>query len=362
MFQRRTQKAHRSFIKSSLFLLGAALLLNFLPRGLQSEAGAQMFKGKTFVVMVASSPGGGTDTTARLIARSWAKYLPGNPDIIVRNKPLQVTAANQFHHRTRPNGLTVGVFAGGGALAPVARNDKAVRYDPLKWGYIGQIERGPSVLLVRKKVLANLTNPKADPVVAGSAGAGYRPQDAMAIYGAEYGGWNIKMVPGYPSSSDMYLAYERGEIDMLGSGTARIIKRFLKGGETVALLLHSPRGDFPDIPTFEQFLGDKRPKGLAARAYSAFSASSSVDKFFVLPPGTPENIVKVLSESFQKVVRDPEFVSRAQKLLGKGFIAMTGSKTKQMVRDALVIPKDVIGSIVQIRKKYGLPIISQEAR
>lgn len=358
----QTLTGKRSVIRILSFFLSASYLCVVMLLAFQARAEAQDYKGKTFVVMVASSPGGGTDTTARLIARSWAKYLPGNPDLIVRNKPLQVTAANQFHHRTRPNGLTAGVFAGGGALAPVARNDKAVRYDPLKWGYIGQIERGPSVLLVRKKVLANLTNPKADPVVAGSAGSGYRPQDAMAVYGAEYGGWNIKIVPGYPSSSDMYLAYERGEIDMLGSGTARIIKRFLKGGETVALVLHAPRGDFPDIPTFEQFLGEKRPKGLAARAYIAFSGSSSVDKFFVLPPGTPENIVKVLSESFQKVVRDPEFVNRAQKLLGKGFVAMTGSQTKQMVRDAIVVPKDVIGSIVQIRKKYGLPIISQEAR
>ncbi len=108
--------AKRSVIRSFSFFLCAGSLCLVILLAFQARAAAQDYKGKTFVVMVASSPGGGTDTTARLIARSWAKYLPGNPDLIVRNKPLQVTAANQFHHRTRPNGLTVGVFAGGGLL------------------------------------------------------------------------------------------------------------------------------------------------------------------------------------------------------------------------------------------------------
>ena len=216
--------------------------------------------GKTFVVMVASSPGGGTDTTARLVARYWSKYLPGKPEVVVRNRPLQTAAANYFQRKARPDGLTTAVFAGGGSLSPVARKASSVRYDPLSWEYIGSIERGPSVQFVRKSALERLKDPGAKPVAVGSSGPGYRPSDAMAVYGAEYGGWNIKIVHGYPSSRDVYLAYERGEVDMFGSGTSRIIRRFLKG-DAVALAVHEKRADFPEVPTLEELLGDKLPKG-----------------------------------------------------------------------------------------------------
>jgi len=113
-----TLTAKRSVIRSFSFFFCAGSLCVVMLLAFQARATAQDYKGKTFVVMVASSPGGGTDTTARLITRSWTKYLPGNPDLIVRNKPLQVTAANQFHHRTRPNGLTAGVFCRRGGSCP----------------------------------------------------------------------------------------------------------------------------------------------------------------------------------------------------------------------------------------------------
>ena len=313
------------------------------------------FAGKTFVVMVASSPGGGTDTTARLVARYWSKYLPGKPEVVVRNRPLQTAAANYFQRKARPDGLTTAVFAGGGSLSPVARKASSVRYDPLSWEYIGSIERGPSVQFVRKSALTRLKDSGAKPVAVGSAGPGYRPSDAMAVYGAEYGGWNIKIVHGYPSSRDVYLAYERGEVDMFGSGTSRIIRRFLKG-DAMALAVHEKRADFPKVPTLEELLGDKLPKGMARKAYRIWSGPSSVDKYFVLPAKTPAAVVKALRASFDKVLADPGFQKDAKKILGKGYRPLTGPDTKQLVKDSLVIPDEVMSFNEKLRKKHGLPI------
>ena len=313
------------------------------------------FSGKTFVVMVASSPGGGTDTTARLVARYWSKYLPGKPEVVIRNKPLQTAAANFFQRKTRPDGLTTAVFAGGGSLSPVARKASSVRYDPLSWEYIGSIERGPSVQFVRKSALARLVDPSAAPVAVGSSGPGYRPSDAMAVYGAEYGGWNIKIVHGYPSSRDVYLAYERGEVDMFGSGTSRIIRRFLKG-DAVALAVHEKRADFAEVPTLEQLLGDKLPKGMARKAYRIWSGPSSVDKYFVLPAKTPATVVTALRASFDKVLADSGFQKDAGKILGKGYRPLTGPETKQLIRDSLVIPDEVMSFNRKLREKHGLPV------
>ncbi len=342
-------------MKPAVGAIVAGMLLCAAVTAVAPTAQAVDFSGKTFVVMVASNPGGGTDTTARLVARYWSKYLPGKPEVVVRNRPLQTAAANFFQRKARPDGLTTAVFAGGGSLSPVARKASSVRYDPLSWEYIGSIERGPSVQFVRKSALARLKDPGAKPVAVGSAGPGYRPSDAMAVYGAEYGGWNIKMVHGYPSSRDVYLAYERGEVDMFGSGTSRIIRRFLKG-DAVALAVHEKRADFPEVPTLQELLGDKLPKGMARKAYRIWSGPSSVDKYFVLPAKTPAAVVKVLRVSFDKVLADPGFQKDARKILGKGYRPLTGPETRQLVKDSLVIPAEVASFNDKLRTKHGLPI------
>lgn len=342
-------------LNRGIFSVLGTVIFVFAMVAQQAWSDSLNFAGKTFVIMVASSPGGGTDTTARLVARFWGPYLPGNPEVIIRNMPLQTKAGNFFHHKARPDGLTVGVFAGGGSLSPVARKDSSVLYDPLQWGYIGSIERGPSVQFIRKEKLANLTDPQAQPVAVGSAGPGYRPSDAMAVYGAEYGGWNIKIVPGYPSSRDVYLAYERGEIDMFGSGTNRIIKRFIKEG-AVALAVHEHRADFPEVPTLEKLLGDKLPGGKIQDAYRVWSGPSAVDKYFVVPPGTPDATIEALRGSFEKALQDPGFVKAAQKILGKGYHALSGPATKELVKKSIVVPDEIMSFNQKLRSKYGLPV------
>jgi tripartite-type tricarboxylate transporter receptor subunit TctC len=66
-------------------------------------------KGKTVTMIVASPPGGGTDTSGRLIAPLLANLLPGKPSVIVRNIPGAegVTAMNYFVRQVAPDGLTV---------------------------------------------------------------------------------------------------------------------------------------------------------------------------------------------------------------------------------------------------------------
>ena len=318
------------------------------------------YKGKTFTVMVATRPGGGTDTVGRLVARFWSDHIPGNPDILVRNKPLQVIGANDLHNRVRPDGLTVGVFAGGGSLGPVARHSKSVRYDPTKWGFVGSIERGPSILLIRESALPRLRDPKAEPVAMGSVNTD-RPQDAMAIFGMEYMGWNLKFVLGYPNSNSFYLAYGRGEIDMFGSGTTKIIERFIKDEGAVPLAAEVDRPDMPKVPTFEKLMGDNKPKGVKWDAYRAWAGPSSVDKYFAVSPGTPKALLNILRASFQATTQDPEFVKQARNILGGGYVVLDGPATRALVEGAIVIPEGALKEITALRVKYGLPKISRKA-
>ncbi len=323
-----------------------------------STAAAQDFyKGKTLTVVVASNPGGGTDTTARLATRFWADHIPGKPEILIRNKPVNVIAANELQHQTRPDGLTVGVFAGGDTLGPVARKAAAVKFDPTIWGHIGSIERGSTIQIVRKSALDRLKDPKAKPVAVGSVAAD-RPQDAMALFGSEYLGWNIKFVLGYPSSSEVYLAFERGEIDMFGSGTNKILRRFIDSGEAVALAAESPRRDFPNVPVFEAYLGDKKPAGNEWQAFRAWAGPSTIDKFFVVPPGTPDAHLQTLRSSFMAATKSPEFEKQAEATLGDGFNILSGEDTHAQIKAVLIVTPEVQQVANALRKKYSLPVVT----
>ncbi|HWG04495.1 MAG TPA: hypothetical protein VG271_05735, partial [Beijerinckiaceae bacterium] len=45
------------------------------------------YKGKTIRLIVGFSAGGGADANARLIARHYGHYIPGNPNVVVENMP-----------------------------------------------------------------------------------------------------------------------------------------------------------------------------------------------------------------------------------------------------------------------------------
>lgn len=337
----------------------AALLvtgLGLVP-GTDAFAADDFYKGKTFTVMVGTRAGGGTDNAGRLVARFWGNHIPGNPKVLVRNKPLQVLAANDLHNRIRPDGLTVGVFAGGGSVGPVARKSKSVRYDLRQWGYIGSIERGATILMVRKSAYSRLMDRKAKPAAMGSVSTD-RPQDSMAVFGSEYLGWNLKFVLGYPNSNQMYLAFERGEIDMFGSGSRKILKRFLDTGEAVPLAAEVPRPDYPKVLPFIKVIGDKKPSGKEWKAFKAWTGGSAVDKYFAVTPKTPKKLIDILRVSFKATTQDPGFDKQAKNTMGSGYAILSGPETRAIIMGALEIPPEAIGVMKALRAKYGLPDVS----
>ncbi|MDP4595156.1 MAG: hypothetical protein NWT00_11460, partial [Beijerinckiaceae bacterium] len=44
-----------------------------------ADAVEDFYKGKTVIIIVGTSPGGGYDTYARLLQRHFSKHIPGNP-------------------------------------------------------------------------------------------------------------------------------------------------------------------------------------------------------------------------------------------------------------------------------------------
>jgi tripartite-type tricarboxylate transporter receptor subunit TctC len=72
---------------------------------------SDFYKGKTISFVVGLAPGGGYDIYARLLARYFPKYIPGNLKVIVENRPgaASGTAATYVYRIAPKDGTVVGV-------------------------------------------------------------------------------------------------------------------------------------------------------------------------------------------------------------------------------------------------------------
>lgn len=338
-----------------------SLALGLISHPVRAVSGDVNYAGKTIRFLVSSNPGGGTDAAARVVARFLPKYIPGNPETIIQNMPGGggTIANNYFYANGKPDGLWLFQDSSSG-LGNFTRGGSRIKYDPRQNRAVGSITRGGSLMMVRKDAKSRLTDPKAKKVVVGDSD-GIRTWVATLVWAAEYLNWNLRFVYGYPGSQELQLALRTGEIDIWGTSNAKLINDFVKEGKHEVLFQQEDqrRPGYPDVPTFVEVLGDKKPTGAAWEGYLAWSGPNEIDKFLVAPRGTPDPIMGILREAFVKMAKDEGFKTQATNFFGDAWRTRTGEKTQVMIRDVTTISKDAERVLTQLRKKYGLPTGAQ---
>jgi tripartite-type tricarboxylate transporter receptor subunit TctC len=286
-------------------------------------AQAADFKGKSIAMVIGSEPGGGTDNSGRLFAPFLEKYLPGNPSVVVRNMPgaQGITALTYVVQQTKPDGLTLITASSQQANPLTYRRAPGVGYDPTTFRYVGGVGRGGTVVLISKEAETRLYDKTAKQVFLGAVD-GIRSGEQVAIWGAEYLGWNIKWIIGYRGTSASTLALESGEIDMFTTGTLAQIKRLTESGKFKILnqtgVLENGkwtgRPEFGDAPYFQVLMEGKISDPVAQQAYRHWESVNALDKWSALIGGTPDDIVDAYREAFTKMYADPQFMERGLKV------------------------------------------------
>ena len=347
----------RKNIAALALLCGASMLA---AEGAKAEVN---FKGKTIEVLLGSAAGGGTDGTTRLVGSFLEKHLPGNPGMRYRNIPGGHGAKALIDFmKVKPDGLT---WAGGssGHVDPNALRKSSADYNPTKFGYFGGVQRGGSIVFMRKDHLSNLTDKSKPPVVIGVVD-GDRSWEQMIIWGAEILGWNTKFVVGYPGSAMMMLAVRRGETHMMGTSNLFLLKDMFATGEFVGVAQLGAgasvgddieqRAEFGKIPTFNTLVQGKL-HGLAAETFDFWSALNDVDKWYALPPGTPKEIVDTYRAAWDKMVKDPEFIKQGKLLFSADFTPVTGKHMEDVVGKTAYPKSEIVSFMDQLKVKNGLP-------
>lgn len=277
---------------------------------------------KTITMIVGYPAGGGVDAAGRLIAQFLTKYMPGNPPVVVRNMPGADgrVALNFFIRQVKPDGLTL-TTGSSTQLDPMNYRASTAQYDPTKFNFVGGLSRGGTFQVISKDAEQRLKDKTAPPVAVGAVD-GTRSGEQMTSWGMQFLDWNAKWVVGYRGASETSIALERGEVDIISTSNAFLIKRLLDTGK-FKLLSQSGivvdgklrrRTDFSDTPVMAELIAGKLTDQGARDAFSYWESICLMDPWAALPPDTPAPIVATYREAFSKMLADPEFLEKGKRI------------------------------------------------
>jgi tripartite-type tricarboxylate transporter receptor subunit TctC len=342
----------------------AALAALLLPASALAQTPSLDFKGRTVTMIIGFPSGGGTDQAGRMIGQFLAKYMPGQPDLIVRNVPGAdgLTASNYFVQQVKPDGLTI-MMASSSTSDPIHFRKPEAKYDPSKFGIIGGVGRGGSIMVISKDALTRLYDRSKPPVIMGTPAGVPKAGNLMTTWGIEYLGWNAKWVTGYKGTQDLAIALERGEIEMVSTSNMSEVQRMTEGGKaqmfaqsgTILNGKYAPRSDAPSVPVFSDMMEGKITDPLALKAFAYYQALSAMDKWLVVPPDTPAEITQVYRAAYEKVSKDPEFFERGRRL-SDDFEVRAVSDVELLVRTLWSTPSNALGHVNTLLKKQGIGI------
>ncbi len=323
------------------------------------------FKGKTITMIIGYAAGGGTDLSGRLIAAFIGKFLPGEPTVVTQNVPGAdgMTAMNFFVRQTKPDGLTL-TMGSGSQADPTHYRKPQSHYDPTKFAFIGGAGRGGSALIINRAAETRIYDGGAPPVIMGTTSGAPRTNMQMAAWGKEFLGWNLKWILGYRGTSDLFVALDRGEIDMTATSNLGPIGKILATGRFKVFVQSGalkdgafrPRGDFGDAPLLPALLDGRITEPLAKKSFDYWmTVHSGPEKWLALPPDTPPPIVEAYREAFQRMVSDPEFLDRARRM-ADDFTPLEHRDAELWMNALATASPEAIGYIATMLRKQGIKI------
>lgn len=320
------------------------------------------FAGKSVNLTIGFAPGGGVDLYARTLGRHIGSKLPGNPNIVPLNKPGAggVAALNDWSRQADKDGLSVTV----GALSqtdPDSLRETQARFKPADFKMVGGIGAYSQGIFIRDDAKARLTDKSAKPVIVGMVGSTLRGATYAILWGSQFLGWNVKFVPGYPSTGEVRQALERGEVEMATFGADRDLEYLTKTIKVTALAQtgqvqegkRTKRSALGDAPIFSDLIAGNIKDVEAQKAFNYWEEVSQIGMWLALPPGTPDGVVNTYVKAFEETNKDPAFLDEYNKISPGWLVAHKRDLEKQVTELAKVTP-ETMKYIDEAQKRAGL--------
>jgi tripartite-type tricarboxylate transporter receptor subunit TctC len=320
-------KERNAKLKANLWPIMTLLLAAIVLWPGIGEAQKPYYQGKTLTLLVDFTAGGPTDIECRIYARYLRKHLPGNPSIIVTNRPGAGgrVAMNWFYGVARRDGTVAGCMTAG------TRYQEFYLGDPAEVGLKANIDEIIPVMFtpvvsvgaIRSDVPPGLKRPEDLLKAKGWYAGGFTVESnkdlkfrsLFDLVGARY-----NYVTGYPGAADLLGAFMRKEIDYVDGSTPfylSMVKPVVDEGRAVPLWYSSPT-EIPEIrpgykaDDFVRKLTGKEPSG---PLWELFLMGDSY-RMILFPPRVPKEATEAMRAAFRSLARDQAFLEEYRKVVG----------------------------------------------
>lgn len=308
----------------------------------------QFYKGNTLKVVIGHSAGGGYDLYARLLSKHLRNYIPGHPTIVPQTMTgaggLRVT--NFLYSAAPKDGSVIGTFSRSIPTIPLLAPPGT--FDARKFTWLGSMSGETSLCLTGKtSVVRTWQDMLTKPSIMGGQAVG-ADSDVYARLYKNVLGAQIKIVSGYPGTTEITLAMERGEVDGicgLSWGTVKVSHPEWRQNKTVNFLLQAglnPDPDLPDVPFAMDVVKDPEKKQIL---YLHF-APQAMGRPFAAPPDIPADRKAALIQAFNSVMKDPELLAEAAKAR-MDIDPMTGSQIDELLAKIYATPAGIVAKAAQ---------------
>ena len=336
------------FTTRSAVPLALSVALLTVPAPAAAQGPESFYKGKTVRIMVGFTPGGGYDVYARQLARHYARYIPGNPTVVVQNMPGAANLKSvQYLAAGAPADGTLLVTFNPGLITQSLTAPDKVPVKFLDYAWIGNVSEDFRVCFTW-----NATGIRSwrdflakDKVTFGNTGVGTSAyiDDRMLT---DLFGVKLHAVMGYPGSADKRIAIERGELDGDCGSWTSLPDDWLRDNKITLLVRFSPTlapGMPASLPYAGDFLTDPKQKQIL----DLLTAGAVVGRPYIAPRGVPPDRLAALRAAFDATMKDPDFLADAarQRLL---VTPMTGAQVETFIKELSQTPPDVIAAAKQI--------------
>jgi tripartite-type tricarboxylate transporter receptor subunit TctC len=261
---------------------------------------AQDYPAKPVRLIVPSSPGGGTDTTARIVAPRLTELL-GQQVVVDNRAGAAAMLGSEFVARAAPDGYTL--LIGQSTLVIVPSLYRKMRFDPLKdFAPVTKLIVIPLLLVSHPAVPARnlkelmaIARAKPGQLDYGAGAYGGNGHMSMALFLLNTG-LDINHIP-YKSGNAGIVETLSGEVPIM-MGNLLVVMPHVRAGKLRAYGVTSAKraAGIPEIPTI---------------AEAGVPGYESTQWFGALAPaGTPRDIVTRLHREFTRVLADGEVRKR----------------------------------------------------
>lgn len=326
------------------FVGATALACCVLTATAQAETPEEFYKGRRVELIVGSGAGGGYDEYARLLARHMGKHLPGEPSIIVKNMVGGGgrTAAQHIYSVMPKDGSGFGSTLRQVAFEPLYQNDTS-KMDGTKFSWIGSLNSEVSLCVTwHTKNIKSIDDARKREVLIGASG----PASSDVILARvlnRFAGTKLKPVLGYPSSTEVHIAMERGEVDgRCGLGYDSLMARYRrwvndKSVDLLAQFALKKHPDLPNVPHVMDLVRNEEDRQIA----ELLLGPNVMGRPFFGPPGVPADRLAALRSGFVKAAQDPDLLAQAKKQ-NNVITVITGDEVEEMVKRIYKTPRNVV--------------------